>query len=96
MWASLSTDAEFSLLVFPAGLQKLHGVVRPLSLKTDVIKKRWAISFDPIKTRVADYGRSLISQEPSFWRAKLGCPQEQHCTTKARLVLHTAALVNNK
>lgn len=24
--------------------QKLHGVVRPLSLKTDVIKKRCAIS----------------------------------------------------
>jgi GATA-binding protein len=40
-------------------LQKLHGVVRPLSLKTDVIKKRYSISLDPYLCGIADSGHDL-------------------------------------
>jgi GATA-binding protein len=68
--------------------QKLHGVVRPLSLKTDVIKKRCAISRELRLYRggVADYAMALIFQEPSFRRSEFGCAQEQPWAPEARRV----------
>ena len=79
--------------------QKLHGVVRPLSLKTDVIKKRCAISRALGSLSLKGWlimGMTLIFQEPSFRRAKFGCAQEQPWASEARLVLDTAALIDDE
>lgn len=75
-----SPSFKSSLIYF--SLQKLHGVVRPLSLKTDVIKKRC------VKLRIRHwfiaYRVYWLYQEPNRSRQggcvdRTRCPKRQFC-----------------
>ena len=70
------------VVTFDKFVQKLHGVVRPLSLKTDVIKKRFVCSLSLFWTIL------ILIKKPGFWYSK------RHCSQRSRRLAQDSLVVN--